>query len=102
LEYGQLADLVRDLPDHLDAGGAGTDNGDLLTGHLNLFVRPVVGMKRAAFEGLHTLEPRRGGHRKEADRHNDEPACQLAAVVDRQPPQFIRLVEVRRLDLAIN
>src|SRR5208283_4674128 len=101
LEYGQIADLVGDLRNNLNARGAGANHSDLLTRHLHRFVRPVERMERTALEFLHTLEPRRSGYRKEADCHNCELACQLTTIFDLQPPQIICLVEAHRLDLAI-
>ena len=55
LEHGELAHLVGDLADDLDAGRAGADHGDPLAGQLDRLVRPVVGVERAALEAVHAL-----------------------------------------------
>ena len=50
---------------------------------------------------IHAFEARQRRRRKQADRENDEPAGQLAAVVELEPPQIIGLVERGLLDLAV-
>src|SRR5262249_42873502 len=52
LEHGELADLVGDLADHLDASGAGADHRDLLAFEIDRLLRPVIGVERAALEIL--------------------------------------------------
>ena len=52
-------------------------------------------------KAVHAFQPRQRRRRQQPDRENDEPACQLAAVVELEPPQIIRLVERGRLDLAV-
>src|SRR6185369_16821552 len=56
LKHGQLADLVRNLADHLDGGGAGADDGDLLAGHSDGFMGPIIRVERAPLEGFHSLQ----------------------------------------------
>ena len=101
LEHGEVADLVGDLTDDLDGGGAGADDGDLLAREIDRLVGPIKGMERAALEGIHAFEARRRRRREQADREHDEAAGQFAAVVELQTPQMLRLVEPGRLDLAV-
>src|SRR6266545_2550795 len=101
LKHGQLTDLVRDLADHLDRGGAGADDADPLAGELDRLVRPIKSMERAPLERLHAFQPRQRWYRQQPDRENDEPAGQLKAVVEPEPPQMAGLVEGRRVHLTI-
>jgi hypothetical protein len=68
LEDLELADLVGDLGDHLDPGGAGTDDTDPLAGQIDRFLGPVEGVECLALEVIHArvAGQRRGGERAEA------------------------------------
>ena len=101
LEHGEITDLVGDLTDDLDGGGAGADDGDLLAGQVERLVRPVEGVERASLEDIHPFQPRRRRHRKQTDRQHDEAAGQFAAVGERQTPEASRFVEGGLHDLAV-
>ena len=101
LEDGELAHLVGDLADHLDAGGAGADHGDALARHVDRLVRPVEGMERPALEAPHALELGQGRHRQQPERQDQEAAGELAPVGDADMPQVLGLVVARAVDLAI-
>ena len=64
-------------------------------------MRPVESVERTALEGLHAFQPRQRRRREQPDCENDEPAGQLKAIVEPEPPQMIYLIEPGRFDLAV-
>ncbi|MBA7472498.1 hypothetical protein ES707_07825 [subsurface metagenome] len=101
LEHRELANLVGDLRDQLDSGGAGADHGDLLAFEIDRLVRPIKGVERASPKILYAFDPRHGRRRQQTDGEHDEAAGQLAAVADFHLPEIARLVELHGLDGAV-
>jgi hypothetical protein len=101
LKHREFADFVRDLSDHLDCGRTSADDADPFAGQFDRLMRPMKRVERAPLERIHALQPRQRRYRQQPDRKNDEPAGQLKAVVEPQPPQMPGLIEDRRLHLKI-
>ena len=101
LEDGQIADLVGDLGDHLNTGGAGADNGDLLTSESTGSCGQLKVWKERPLK--FSMPLRRGGVGVE----RRPIAMMTKRLVSSRPSSIFRrhrscsLVEVRRFDLAV-
>ncbi len=80
LEHGEFAHLVRDLADHLDRRRSGADHRHFLAGEIDRLLRPVIGVERAALEGVHPFQPRRCRLGQQPQCHDDEAAGEHALV----------------------
>ena len=106
LEDREVIGLLADGGDGLHAGGAGADDRHPLALDLDRFGGPVVGVERRSLEhvgavGVDALDARIGGRGQQAQSGEQEAAAQVAAVAEVQAPLARIVVEVRRLDGAV-
>ena len=106
LEDRQVLGLLADGRNGLHAGGAGADDCHSLALDLDRFGRPVVGVERRSFEHVGAVEVDAldagiGGRGQQAKRGQQEAAAQVAAVGQVQAPLACLVVEVGRLDRAV-
>ena len=96
-QFGRRWNTVRSptlsaiVADDLDGGGPGADDGHPLAGQVDRLLRPVEGVPRAAFEGIHALVAGEGRGRQQAHRGDDDPAGQVPPVVEVDSPGGCRL-----------
>ena len=101
LEDLQLADLVGDVGDHLNARGSGADHGDLLASQFDRLLGPVERVEGLSLEAVHPLETRRCWDRQQTQSGDHEPAGHFATVFQRQHPTTLRLVEAHGFDFGV-
>ena len=101
LEHGELAGLLRDDRNRLDARRAGADHRDPLAGEIHRLVRPVPGVIDLAGKVRETLEVRHAGIGQAARRQHDELRPHGLSVRRRDRPVPCALVEHRALHAGI-